>query len=116
MGLRPTQNKELIKLIFKYQAINNETMSDQSICIHKSFFSMDLQNSNYIQIDNDLMYHLHQNPEKVIALTNLRKNHIEFDYLQEVDKIRHITDQVYFKYKSKKDVQDRRGACIQYKA
>ena len=44
------------KLTFKYSAINEKEMKE--ISIYESIYTMGLQRSNYLQIDNELMHDL----------------------------------------------------------
>ena len=71
MGFRETQNKDYQKFTFKYSAINLRQTSN--FRISDSIFSMGLQRSNYLSIDNDLMHSLHLNPHKVSAILSNKK-------------------------------------------
>ena len=62
MGLRETKKEEYKKQAYKYTAINKS--EDVSINVLQSIFSMGLQRSQYLEVDNKLMFDLHQNPEK----------------------------------------------------
>jgi hypothetical protein len=72
MGFRETQNKDFEKLTFKYSAIDQKE-NKLNFKISDSVFSMGLQRSDYLSIDNDLMYSLHLHPNKVNAMMNNNK-------------------------------------------
>lgn len=67
MGLRETLNPNFNKLTFKYSSVNQKERN--MIKIHDSMFTMGVQRSNYLQVDNELMANLHENPAKVRAMT-----------------------------------------------
>ena len=71
MGLRETQDENIKKLTFKPQALHQRTHN--SINILDSLHSLGVQSSNYIQIDNDLMYKIHLDPDKLAKMNQNSK-------------------------------------------
>lgn len=67
LGLRDTKIKSSKHLSFKYKAVSLK--EKDMIRIDDSIHTMGLQRSNYLQIDNELMHNLHENPHKVIAMS-----------------------------------------------
>lgn len=63
IGLRETKNEDFKKLAYKYTAINRT--DNQYINVLHSIHSIGLQRSDYIQIDNMLIFDMHKNPSRI---------------------------------------------------
>ena len=72
MGLRETKKAQYKKQVYKYTAINKS--ENQQVNVQQSIYSHGLQRSEYLQIDNKLMFELHSQPSKMTAQT-LTDNH-----------------------------------------
>ena len=108
IGVRETKNEDFKKLAYKYTAINRT--DNQHINVLASIHSIGLQRSDYIQIDNKLIFDMHKNPGKLHVkesdeLIKLKAN----NDLEE-------KDPVYIRYVGRKEVDNKRHMFLVHKA
>ena len=77
---------------------------------------MGVQRSNYLQVDNELMANLHENPAKVRAMTQNKVAQRKDRNGRQFDLSKHLYNQVYIKYCRPQEVLEKRRAFIQFKA
>lgn len=108
MGLRETKNEDFKKLAFKYTTINKR--DSQVISVLGSIHSIGLQRSDYLQIDNKLIYDMHQNPNKLHE-----DNEVE-DKQQATINRDEEKDPVYLRYVDRREVNRKRHMFLILKA